>query len=165
MPHNLWKSGRHKVDHFAGRPEHLSKFSPLTLNSELKWPRRDDLTPPCHCKVIVQTCSLSLCVCVCGQGVVYCCLCHVDPHPLFPPALFGGHGSFSLGDQVNHGGVREAGPGPFSLRAVMPLKNHPAACVCQHIILLLLQINTGWNQPKETTGLITGLVALKRPPL
>lgn len=60
-------------------------------------------SPPCHCKVIIQTCWL----CVHGRGSLLL-FCHVCLHPLFPQA-FWGHGSFSLGDQVNHGEVREAG--------------------------------------------------------
>lgn len=71
--------------------------SSLRLSSEISnvaW--HGNLKPPCHCKVIIQTCWL----CVCSAMSVFI--------PCFYK-LFRGHGSFSLGDQVNPCEFREAG--------------------------------------------------------
>lgn len=135
----------------------------------------DNLKPLCHYKAIIQTHWLCVYVCV-GGGVegergYLLLLCHVCLHPLFPQA-FWGHGSFSLGDQVNRGEVTEAG---YSHRRLFQTGGGGTAAgdwgiiytftalfsVHQHFLLLGLESNTRWNQHRPS-GLIR-LLFCKQP--
>lgn len=101
---------------------------------------------------------------MCGRGGVgggwLLLRCHVCLHPLFPQD-FWGHGSFSLGDQVNHGGVMEAGQSHRRPLQAVPVLlqvtgESPAllrSVLSQHSLLPGLQLNA-YRKQQRPSGLI-----------